>query len=179
MRRLVLIACCCVALSQATVAMAISSPSPDYLIKAQYLYRFAMFVSWPSEAFMAADAPIVICLAGSDPFGEVLDRTVQDNRINKRSITVRRLQGGQDPKQCQILFISALENARVADTVNRLEGHPTLIVGETPDFAQRGGMINFIIKDNKVGLEVNVDAAKRARLTISSRVLDIARIVRG
>ena len=57
------------------------------------------------------------------------------------------------------------------------KGLPVLTIGEMPDFARRGGIINFIMEDNKVRFEVNVDAAKQADMNISSRLLALAKIV--
>lgn len=177
-RRVALLLCACLALGPWPAPVA-AAPSPEYLIKAAYLYNFALFVEWPADAFAAADAPIVIGVVGADPFDEALDRTIQDKRINRRRIVVRRLQWSQDLRGCHILFVSASEAARASELSSRLNGLPVLVVGETPEFARRGGTINFTIEDNKVRFEVNVDAARRARLNISAKLLNLARIVRG
>ena len=175
--RLVVIGCGCLMFSQAATTHA--APTPEYLIKAAYLYNFALFVEWPADAFKAANAPLVIGVVGADPFDVALDRTIQNKRINRRPLVVRRLQWGQDLKRCHILFVSSSESAKASDLATRLGGLPILIVGETPGFARRGGTINFTIDDNKVGFEVNVNAAKRSRLNISAKLLNLARIVRG
>lgn len=156
-----------------------AAPTPEYLIKAAYLYNFALFVGWPADAFSTPDGPLVIGILGSDPFDQALDRTVQNKRINKRSVVVRRLRWNQDLRQCHILFISASEAATAADMA-RLEGLPILVVGETSDFARRGGTINFTLDNNRIRFEVNVDAARRSRLNISATLLNVAtRIIRG
>ena len=155
-----------------------SSPrSPEYLIKAAYLYNFAMFVEWPSEAFVRPDSAIVIGVVGPDPFGWALDRTVQDKKIGKRQIVVERLQWNQDPRRCHIVFVSGSDTARLTELAARLEGSSTLIVADS-DSARQRSAISFIVKDNKVGFEINLDHANRARLTISSKLLNIARVVR-
>jgi hypothetical protein len=59
-----------------------------------------------------------------------------------------------------------------------LRGSSVLTIGETKGFAQRGGIINFTIEKNKLHFEINLDAAKQTPLTISSKVLAIAKIVR-
>jgi hypothetical protein len=177
-RRLVVAVCAWLTVCHAPTAVS-AAPAPEYLIKAAYLYNFALFVEWPAEAFLAADAPLVIGVVGSDPFDSALERTVRGKRINRRPLVIRRLQASQDLRQCHILFVSSSEAARTGELISRLEGVPVLVVGETPDFARRGGTINFTIEDNKVRFEVNVDAARRARLKISAKLLNVARIVRG
>jgi YfiR/HmsC-like len=154
-----------------------SSPkSPEYLIKAAYLYNFAMFVEWPSDAFARPDSSVVIGVVGADPFGWALDRTVQDKKIGKRQIVIERLQWGQDARRCHIVFVSGSDVARLSELAARLEGSPTLIVTDG-DNARRSA-ISFVVNDNKVGFEINLDQASRARLSISSKLLNLARVVR-
>jgi uncharacterized protein DUF4154 len=152
--------------------------SPEYLIKAAYLYNFAMFVDWPSRAFPSPDSPIVVGIVGRDPFGWALDQTVENKRISKRRITIERLQPHEDLTRCQILFIDQSEGARVAELAQRLHDRPILIVDDAVDGGRRGGTIDFIVDDNRVGFAINRDAARRAGLTISSKMLGLARAVR-
>ena len=125
---------------------------PEYLIKAAYLYNFAMFVEWPSDAFATADAPVVIGVVGSDPFGSALDSTVQDKRINRRRLTIERLQRNQDFTHCHILFIGSSDKARTGEVTQRLDRLPVLTVGDdAPDAAGRGATISFTVDDNRYG----------------------------
>jgi YfiR/HmsC-like len=167
----------CATLGWPHLTVGAAAPTPEYLIKAAYLYKFALFVDWPADAFASRQAPITIGIIGTDPFDTALDRTVQNKRINDRPVVARRLQWNQDLRQCHILFVSASEASRTDEIVARLQGLPVLIVGETPEFAQRVGSIGFAIDQNKVKLEVNLEHAKRARLNISANLLRVARIV--
>src|SRR2546430_7019656 len=157
-----------------------SRDSSEYLIKAGFIYNFAKFVEWPTAAFSQPDSPIVIGVLGTDPFGNVLDRIVEDKKIGPRGFVVKRLKWGKDLKDlrdCKILFVSASERAHIDEIVQSVKGLPILTVGETPGFAERGGMIRFTLEDNRVRFEVNVDAAHDADLNISSRLLTLAKII--
>jgi hypothetical protein len=157
-----------------------SSDSSEYLIKAGFIYNFAKLVEWPSAAFPQPDSPIVIGILGDDPFGATLDRIVTDKKINGRGFAVKRLKWGKDLKDlkdCNILFISSSEKEHLDSVVDAMKWLPILTIGDAPGFARRGGIINFTLEDNKVRFEVNVEAAKHADLTISSRLLTLARIV--
>jgi hypothetical protein len=183
-RRLgILIVALSVSLSWAPEALAQArdaSDSSEYLIKAGFIFNFAKFVDWPAAAFSQPDSPIVIGILGTDPFGTIIDKTVQDKRIGARGFVVKRLKWGADPKdlrECKILFVGASERAHLDELVQILRGLPILTVGETPGFAERGGVIRFVLEDNRVRFEVNVDAARQADLTISSRLLTLARII--
>jgi YfiR/HmsC-like len=157
-----------------------ASDSSEYLIKAGFIYNFAKFVDWPSTSFSQPDAPIVIGVLGTDPFGNVLDRIVADKKIGSRGFVVRRYKWGKDLKDlrdCQILFVSASEKAHTDEIVEFVKWLPILTIGETPGFAERGGVIRFTLEDNRVRFEVNVDAAHKANLNISSRLLTLAKII--
>jgi len=157
-----------------------SSDSSEYLIKAGFIFNFAKFVEWPATAFAQPDSPIVIGILGMDPFGTIIDQIVQDKKIGARGFVVKRLKWGNDIKElrdCKILFVSASEKAHIDEVVQIVKGQPILTVGETPGFAERGGIIRFTVEDNRVRFEINVEAAHQAELTISSRLLTLARIV--
>ncbi len=154
-----------------------SSVSSEYLIKAGFIYNFANLVQWPVNAFAQPDSPIVIGILGEDPFGTVLDRVLAGKRVNGRIFLVKRLKSIVDLKECQILFVSSSEIAHSTEAIHLVKGMPILTIGEIPGFAKRGGIINLVLEDNKVHFEVNVEAAKEADLTISSRLLALARIV--
>ncbi len=102
------------------------------------------------------------------------------NRIGARGFVVRRLKWGgdlKDLKECKILFVGSSERAHIDELMQIVKTLPILTVGETPGFAERGGVIRFVLEDNRVRFEINVDAAHEADLTISSRLLTLARII--
>ncbi len=187
LRRLgILIAILGMTLNGTPLAYAQTGDAPDsseYLIKAGFIYNFAKFVEWPSAAFAQPDSPIVIGVLGTDPFGSVLDRLVQDKKIGQRGFVVRRYKWGKDLKDlkdlrdCKILFVSASEKAHADEIIQLVKWLPILTVGETPGFAEHGGVIRFTVEDNRVRFEVNVDAAHQADLNISSRLLTLAKII--
>lgn len=154
-----------------------SSDSSEYLIKAGFIYNFAQLVQWPAGAFSQADSPIVIGIFGTDPFGGIIDRVVENKKLDGRALLVKRLKRGASVKDCNILFVSSSEAAHLDEIIQSTKGMPILTIGETPGFAVRGGIINLTLEGNKVRFEVNIDAAKQANLNISSRLLALARIV--
>ena len=184
LRRLgILILALSVSLSWAPEAVAQTPDSPDsseYLIKAGFIYNFAKFVEWPTTAFAQPDSPIIIGILGTDPFGQLIDRIVENKKIGARGFVVKRLKWGtdlKDLKECKILFVGASERAHIDELMQIVKTLPILTVGETPGFAERGGVIRFVLEDNRVRFEINVEAAHQADLTISSRLLTLARII--
>src|SRR5258706_9500813 len=161
-------------------AQAGDADSSEYLIKAGFIYNFAKFVEWPTAAFAQPDSPIIIGILGTDPFGNLIDRIVENKKIGARGLVVKRLRWGtdlKDLKECKILFVGASERGHLDELMQVVKGLPILTVGETPGFAERGGVIRFVLEDNRVRFEINVEAAHQADLTISSRLLTLARII--
>ncbi len=154
-----------------------SSAPTEYDLKLAFLFNFAKFVEWPQDAFANEKAPITLCVFGTDPFGRSLDEIVQGKTANNREFAIRRMMKSEDLRGCQIMFISDTERGRLAEVLESLKHSSVLVVGESDGFAQRGGCIQFYLEDNKVRFSINVDAVQRARLTVSSKLLALARIV--
>jgi len=150
----------------------------EYQLKAVFLMNFAKFVEWPTTAFRSAQNALTICVLGENPFGHDLDDVVRGQVAADRALAVKRLAQVQREDNCHVLFVSAAEKARTERVLGVLRNAPTLTVGEGDDFAAAGGMIGLFIDDNKIRFEVNLDAADRAGLKISSKLLKLAKNVR-
>ena len=154
-----------------------SEPLSEYQIKAAFLYNFAKFVEWPGDAFSDSQAPIVLGIVGEDPFGKALDGVILGKTVNGRSLVVRRLRRGEDLRSCHILFISLSEKRHLARILESLKGSSVLTVGEADGFVQSGGVIQLLLEEGRVRFEINPDAAARARLKISAKLMALARRV--
>ena len=151
--------------------------TPEYQVKAVFLFNFAQFVEWPAAAFTDAKAPLVIGVLGEDPFGTHLDDVVRGETVGGRRLVVQRHERAEDAVGCHILFVSRSESKRLEQVIAALRGHSILTVGDTEGFAQRGVMIRFITEKNRIRLRINLDAAKAAGLVVSSKLLRPAEIV--
>ena len=151
--------------------------SREYQIKAAFLVNFIQFVTWPTNTFVNAEAPFNIGVLGNDPFGPVLDQTVEGETVNHHKIIVQRVQHIEDCKNCQMIFVSRSEEKNLSTILAKLDSGPVLTVGETRNFAQRGGVINFYLEGNKVRFEINPAAAQRDKLRINAQLLSLGKIV--
>jgi hypothetical protein len=158
-------------------AAAQASAVPDYQVKATFLFQFTQFVDWPQEAFTSGQAPLVIGILGQDPFGTFLDQIVRNEKANDRALAVRRYPRLEDVKNCQLLFVSGSEVERMGEIVAALKGQSILIVADADGFADRGGMIQFVTQQNRLRLKINLEAARAAKLTISSKLLRPATVI--
>ncbi len=148
----------------------------EYEVKAAFLYNFAKFVEWPPEA-LRQGAPMRFCILGRDPFGSLLESSLNGKTLEAKPIEIAR---ASDPRQltgCQVVFISSSERSRMADILEILHVLPILTVSEMPGFAELGGMVNFFIEDRRIRFEINPQSAARSGLRISSQLLSLSRIV--
>ena len=150
----------------------------EYQIKAAFLFNFGQFVTWPAGSLPPAGAPFVICVLGADPFGATLDAIVAGGTIQNRPVRVERHRSVEDVGGCQVLYISDSERRRLDDILTALRDRSILTVGDSEGFVERSGMIRFLVVQNRVRIEVDLGAAERAGLIISSRLLSLAHAVR-
>jgi hypothetical protein len=160
-------------------ARAQSPTAGEYQIKAAFLYNFAKFVEWPPSSFRDGAAPLQICVLGHDPFGEVLRNITREKTVNGRKLEVRQIVDLQLARACHILFIASSEKTQLKRVFETLEGADCLTVGDTDDFIEHGGMINFVLENDRVQFDVSRKAADHAGLKISSKLLAVAKVVIG
>ena len=146
----------------------------EYELKAAFLFNFTQFVDWPTNAFQHDSDPIVIGVLGPDPFGETLDRLAAGEEVRGRKLKVERYPSFSQYKGAHILFISRAFSAQWGDIQRELRNKPILTVSDMDRFAARGGMIHLVTERNLVRLRVNAEAARRAEITISSKLLRLA-----
>jgi hypothetical protein len=148
----------------------------EYQVKAAFLYNFTKFVEWPERAFSSSAAPLNICIMGNNPFNTYLD-DISDNKVKGRPISIQVNPGSEKLDQCHILFISATEKNQLAHVIRRLQNAGVLTVADMEGFTNAGGMINLIMKDNKVSFDINLRMARLSGLKVSSQLLKLANTV--
>jgi len=146
----------------------------EYEVKAAFLFNFAKFVDWPPEVFADTNSPIVVGVLGKNVFGNNLEKIINDRKVNNRSFQFRKYTSVTEVTNCQILFISSSEKNDFAKIMSALHNASILTVSETDGFIQAGGMINFVLQDNKIRFEISDEAAKKGRLRVSSKLLSLA-----
>lgn len=173
----ILVLCLFVATFGTNVAQA--QDVSDVQVKAAFLYNFARFVEWPHDAFAGPGSPFIIGVIGNNHFARTLEQTVRGRLINGRPIFVKVLTADAGLKSCHILYVQSLSDRHMSAMLADAAGASVLTVGDSEHFAHIGGVINFFVQDSRVRFEINPDAADRAHLRISAKLLALARVVRG
>jgi hypothetical protein len=157
------------------------APKPtEYEVEAAYLSNFGRFVEWPARvgAGQTNNDPFYVCVLGQDPFGSLLDGALRGETIGGGPMVAKRISGPEDAAGCRILFVSSSRDSQLNAILTALGTSNILTVGEMPGFTRRGGMIQFVLDGNRVRFEINLAAAQRAGLTLSSELLKVAVAVR-
>jgi uncharacterized protein DUF4154 len=155
-----------------TATPADSGPS-EYDVKAAYLFNFGKFVKWPATPTQPPRTSFLICVLGQDHFGGALDKVVAGERINRLPVTVKHVNAVDEAASCQILFIDGSEQRRLSSLLSKLNPG-VLTVSDMPGFLDRGGMIEFQLVNDRVRFEVNLSAAEKSGLSLSSDLLKVA-----
>jgi hypothetical protein len=157
-----------------------SAQMDEYSIKAGYLYNFSKYVEWPEGTFQAPATPFVICIVGVDPFGGRLDQAIAGKTSgDARPLEVRRFKKADaiGLRACQMAFLSKSEMQRTAALVDTLKNLPIFTVADFAPFADIGGIADLRIDGTKVKVDLNMNAANRAKLKISGKLQRVANLV--
>jgi len=168
-----------VALAAAASAAADShSTALERRVKAAFVFKFVGFVEWPPAAFEDAEEPLTFGVLGDDEFASELAAVIQGRRALGRALRVRTVRPGDPLESLQVLYVARGDTERLAQIARQLQREPLLIISDAPDGLARGSVINFLLVDDRVRFEVALDAAERAGLRLSSRLLSVAYRVR-
>lgn len=148
--------------------------------KARFMVLTAPYVDWPAGRFSSEKAPIRIAVLGNDELAEELNKFIRTQKSSQRRFTVKKITEAKDARDAEMLFIGKSESKHTAEIIRGLEGAPVLTFGETADFFDEGGIIHLFLENGYIRCEINLGAAERARLGLSSKLLTLAkRVVRG
>lgn len=151
----------------------------EYRIKAAFVCKFANYVEWPATAFDRPDSPVVMGIFAKEAVFDELARTANGLSVDGRPLIVRRMQPGAPVADLHLVYITRSEEEHLADTLAATKGKSVLVVTESRQAAPLGGMINFVVVDDKVRFDIAPQAAEQSRLRISARLLGVARSLLG
>ncbi len=152
-------------------AFAQSASSPD--VKAAFILNFAKFIEWPA-ALLPDGQPMIVGVIGLPIVADSLTTLARGKTIDGRTIVVKKLVDGDDPKSMHILFIGESERSRIAPLVERIGNGSVLTVSDAPRFCSLGGIIQLRTDDDRVRFDINLDRAGAAGLVINSKLLALA-----
>ena len=153
------------------------TPSVEAEIKASFIYTLAKYVQWPPQMFASAGAPVVLSVLGDDSLRQALEHTAAGKTIGGRSILVTSISRPSSLGLCQVLVIGVSESGTLREVLKGIGSRSVLTVGESDGFAEMGGVMNLAYADGMVRFKVNLEAADRLGLRISSKILALGEIL--
>lgn len=153
------------------------SASSEYIVKAAFLYNFALYTEWPLIPHEAFE----FCVLGSDPFGIHLDN-IGRKKLQGKAIHIRRLTAttGLNPKGCHLLFVPAVEKENYQLLAASLSQQAILTVTDAQQADGKWPMIiiSLVPEGERFTFDINQGAARVAGLSFSSKLLHLARNVK-
>jgi YfiR/HmsC-like len=153
-------------------------PPTEYEVQAAYLSNFGRFVEWPVRPGANERDPFYVCVLGQDPFGQLLDAALKGETIGAAPMAPRRVASATDAANCRIVFVNSTKDSELKGILATLKNFNALTVSDTFNFTRQGGMIQFVLDGNRVRFEINLAAAQRVGLTLSSQLLKVAVAIR-
>lgn len=171
-RRIPLLILGCLLTMQACIAAEVS----EYELKAAYLYNFALFTTWPSDRLAEPGAAMTFCVLGQTPLAGTL-AGLQARKLRERRIMVKQIASPEEGRSCHVLFIGAGEYGNLPKVMEAMRDSGTLTVTDALDPLGSEAAISMMIENGRLVFDVNLHSAQRARLTLSSKLLNLARSV--
>jgi hypothetical protein len=153
-------------------AQAVTQPA----LRAAFLYNFAKFTEWPSDSLPAG--PLTLCVIDDSAVEGALSELVGNSTINGRAVTISKNASGSRLRACHLLYVGEATSGRAAGILDELLGAPVLTVSNGDDFIRLGGIVGLFVEEGRMRFAINQDAAQRAGVRLSSRLLQLARIVK-
>jgi hypothetical protein len=165
-------------------AMALSLSADSYAqsataaaVTSAFLYNFAKFTEWPSDA-LAPGQRLALCVIGDNAVAGALEQTIKGHTIESHELTVELLKPDASVRACHLLYLSGLDEKRSLQLIGSLKTAPVLTASDADRFAELGGVAQLVLENGRMRFSINVTAAQRARLQLSSKLLSLAHIVK-
>lgn len=154
---------------------AAQSSAPEAEVKAAVVFNLLAFVQWPPEALAAGQ--LTLCGFEGTAVESALVRH-EGKPVHGLPLVLRRIAGGAEEfQQCQAVFVAAGNPSALRRAAAAGRNLPLLVIGEGAGALDGGGMVGVGVVGGRVVLDVDQSALRRARLTASSKLLRLARIL--
>jgi hypothetical protein len=156
------------------VPSALGQSHDERAVRAAYVYNLLQYIDWPEQK-----SELVIGFEGDPANGEILRALLNGRTSNGRPIRVVLFPADQELQNCSVLYVGDDSGREAHRALDSLRGRTVLTVGESDPFTRDGGMVALVNTGDHIRIEVNLDATQGAGIRISSRVLNLATIVRS
>lgn len=175
-RRLRLASACACAAFVLAAPCAQAQPVPEYDLKAAFIYNFLLFAEWPPETQFEGGT-LQLCIHPSSPMRTAIG-ALAGKPVKGHAVVVRAAGMMDGVRSCHVLVLDAMDKARWTALRKALAGAPVLTIADDVDIGYDGSMITLAIEQGRMAFDVDTSALSSARLSLSSKLLRLARHVR-
>ena len=146
-------------------------------VKAALLVNLMSFAEWPAHGVPSASSSLVLCVGGEQPLRAPL-ATLEGRLIKQWPLHVQTLTSGEPTARCHALLVDdALLAARPA-LKQELRNLPLLSFSDDGQAGDAAIGIRLDVSNGRVVFAVDLAATRANGMTLSSRLLRLAREVR-
>jgi hypothetical protein len=160
-------------------AAAESDAALEYKVKAGYLFNFAKFVEWPASALPQGDSPLVIGVIDNGEALPAVQLVLEGKMVGQRPLRIKAVSAEHPGKDLHILFVTRAAKKSPESLRRALGDASILLVGESEEFAERGGTIGYQREGESIRIHLNLERAVAAGLKVSAKLSSVARVVKG
>jgi hypothetical protein len=146
----------------------------SYQLHSVFMFSFTRYVQWPDE-YNQGDFEIAVL--GDSPILTDLKKLAETKKVGDRPIKITRLNAPSEIKKCHILFLPADKSTQLSEVLTKVGTNSTLVVTEQPGLATKGSSINFVMKDGRLGFEMNQGVMNKQKLKASSELTRLAIVI--
>lgn len=163
-------------LAATTVSASSAQDTSVDVLRAAFLYNFVKFTEWPPDRLPPGEK-LALCVADDVATGRALAHAVKGRAIEGHELTVRLVSLDDAVGSCHLLYVRTADANRSLQVLESVKGSVMLTVGDSERFALSGGIAGLFVEDDRMRFAINLKSAERARLRLSSKLLNLARIV--
>lgn len=142
-------------------------------IKVALIYKLTKFIEWPAQIDNKTES-FSICLVGDDSFGSVID-ALEKRKVGGQQINIQRIRHTDTINvDCSVAYINVTNKKRLVSILRKLQTRPVLTISDHEQFVELGGMVQFIIRNSRMGFNINYDSSVAAGLSIAAPLLELA-----
>lgn len=143
----------------------------EVALKARYLVGFTNFVEWEDDD---RSPPVTIGIMGDEALYTAISNLTASHRKAGRNLEAVWLAPGDSLASLDLLFIADDDQLSLPQVIAEAARYRVLTVGESDGFNDAGGMIEFVLRKNRLRFEINLLATESNRMSLSSKLLRLA-----
>lgn len=150
----------------------------EYEVRAAIIVNLVRFVTWPHGRGNDAHTPFVVGLMGANEQTSILEGYLVTHLLDGRSFSIRKLRRADRCDDCQLVYVTRTERRHFEELAGAFSAAGTLTVSDDETFACTGGIVGLPLLGEKIEIQINLSEAEHSNLTISSRLLSLAKVIR-